>query len=198
MFIKNWKQYATLLLGSAILAFGLYNVHAQSGITEGGVLGTTLLLHHHFGISPGISEFCLDAICYCIGFRLLGKSFVVNAAVATLGFSLFYILFEQIGYLLPDLSAFPLPAALLGALFVGIGVGLVVRCGGAAGGDDAIALMLHKLTHLRIGLLYFFTDCTVLLLSLTYIPLSKILYSLLTVMLSSWIIDYIKEWKKRG
>ena len=38
------KSCAFALLGSAILAFGLYNVHSFSGVTEGGVLGLTLLL----------------------------------------------------------------------------------------------------------------------------------------------------------
>ena len=38
------KKCALALLGSAILAFGLYNVHALSGVTEGGVLGMTLFL----------------------------------------------------------------------------------------------------------------------------------------------------------
>ena len=33
------KKCITLLLGSAVLAFGLYHIHAQSGITEGGILG---------------------------------------------------------------------------------------------------------------------------------------------------------------
>ena len=36
------SRYAMLVLGAAILAFGLYNVHSQSHITEGGVLGMTL------------------------------------------------------------------------------------------------------------------------------------------------------------
>lgn len=198
MFISRLRHYALLLIGTAILAFGLFNVHAQSHITEGGVLGATLLLHHHFGISPGISEFCIDAVCYLLGWRLLGKAFVCNAAVATCGFSLFYRVFEHCGFLLPDLSASPLLAAMLGALFVGVGVGLVVREGGAAGGDDAIALIVHKLLGCRIGLAYLCTDITVLLLSLTYLPFQKILCSLLTVTLSSWIIDRIGARKKKG
>ena len=44
-----------LLSGSFILAFGLYNIHSQSGVTEGGVLGLILLLDHWFGLSPSIS-----------------------------------------------------------------------------------------------------------------------------------------------
>ena len=40
------KPYLTVILGAAILSFGLYNVHSQSTITEGGVLGMTLFLQH--------------------------------------------------------------------------------------------------------------------------------------------------------
>lgn len=198
MFKTKFQHYAVLLLGTAILAFGLFNVHAQSKITEGGVLGMTLLLRHHLGISPGISELCIDAVCYLLGWKLLGKAFVKNAVIATVGFSLFYSVFESCGYILPDLSATPVVAALLGALFVGVGVGLVVREGGAAGGDDAIALIINKLSNCRIGLAYLCTDLTILLLSLTYIPLQKILCSLITVTLSSFIIDRIGGWKKKG
>ena len=49
------KKCALALLGSAILAFGLYNVHALSGVTEGGVLGMTLFLYHWVGLSPAVT-----------------------------------------------------------------------------------------------------------------------------------------------
>ena len=60
------KNFVTLprvllsILGGAILAFGLYNIHAPSGITEGGILGLVLLLDHHFSVSPSLSKWnCL-------------------------------------------------------------------------------------------------------------------------------------------
>ena len=40
---------------SAFQAFGMYNVHALSGVTEGGVLGAVLLIDHWLGISPALS-----------------------------------------------------------------------------------------------------------------------------------------------
>ena len=52
------------LIGSAIQAFGLYNVHAMSGVTEGGILGLTLLLDHWFHLSPAVSSIILNYICY--------------------------------------------------------------------------------------------------------------------------------------
>ena len=148
--MKNRRElfrYAQLLLGSAILAFGLFNEHSQSRITEGGVLGTTLLLQHWFGISPSISEAVLDVCCYLLGLKYLGKSFLRYALTATGGFALSYALFERMGYMLPSMLDQPLLAAVVGGLFVGVGVGLVVRVGGAAGGDDALALVIAKLLH---------------------------------------------------
>ena len=63
-----------LLLGSAILAFGLYNIHSMSNVTEGGILGLTLLLEYWFGISPSVSGFVLTILCYFLGWKLLGNA----------------------------------------------------------------------------------------------------------------------------
>ena len=183
------KNVLLLLLGSAILSFGLFNIHSQSSVTEGGILGTTLLLQYWFGISPAISEFVLDMICYLVGFRLLGKAFLFNAVIATSGFASFYTLWEFTGPILPNLTDKPLLAAVLGGLFVGIGVGIIVRQGGASGGDDVLAIVLNKFTPLTIAKSYFMTDAVVLLLSLSYIPFKRIAFSFVTVTISSYIID---------
>lgn len=192
------KQYVTLLLGSAILAFGLFNVHSQSMITEGGVLGMTLLIDYWFGISPGITGPAMDFVCYFLAYRLLGKAFLRYAITATCGFSVFYNIFEAIGPLLPNMGGTPVLAAIVGGLFVGVGVGLVVRAGGASGGDDALALMLSHTLHCNIAKAYLATDLVVLLFSLSYVPLHKILCSLITVTLSSFIIGRIHLGKAEG
>lgn len=187
------RTYAIMALGSFILAFGLYNIHVQSGVTEGGVLGATLLLRHFFGLSPSVSEIVLDLLCYLAAFRVLGKGFAKNAIISTLLYSGFYALLERFPPLVHDLSAYPWLAAVLGALFVGVGVGLVVNAGGACCGDDALALTISKCTGWDVGRSYFVTDLTVLTLSLSYIPLSKLVWSLLSVTLSSAIISLIQR-----
>lgn len=187
------RTYGVMALGAFLLAFGLYNVHAQAGITEGGVLGITLLLRHWFHISPSVSEVVLDLLCYLWAFRVLGKGFAKNALVSTLLYAFFYALLERSGPLLPDLSGHLFAASILGAMFVGLGVGLVVNAGGACCGDDALALTISKLSGWNVGRCYFFTDLTVLLFSLTYIPAVNLLWSLLTVTLSSAIIGLIQQ-----
>ena len=111
-----------------------------------------------------------------------------NAMVSTFSYGFFYSIHERMGYLLPDLGRSPIFAAIVGGLFVGIGVGLVVRAGGATGGDDVLALILNKLAGVKLEKCYFFTDFVVLVLSLSYIPAFKIVCSLLTVTISSYII----------
>lgn len=79
------KNCAITLLGSFILAFGLYNVHSISGVTEGGVLGATLLLEHWTGISPAFTGGIMNILCYILGWKLLGKEFIAYSALATAG-----------------------------------------------------------------------------------------------------------------
>lgn len=111
------KNCLSIILGSAILAFGLYNIHSISGVTEGGVLGLTLLLEHWFGISPSISGLVLNGACYALGFTLLGREFIFYSFIAGGGFSLFYAIFERFPPLWPQIAQMPLAASVAGAAF---------------------------------------------------------------------------------
>ena len=182
-----------VILSSAVLAFGLYNVHSLSGVTEGGLLGLNLLFDYWFDISPSITNFVVSVFCYLLGWKLLGRVFIIYSAVAAAGFSFFYRIFEQFDPLWPQLYDMPLLAAVLGAIFVGVGTGIVVRIGGALCGDDALAMSISHLTGIRIQWVYLIFDLVVLGLSLSYIPLTRIIYSLITVIISGQIIGFIER-----
>lgn len=189
------KDVCVLLVGSAILAFGLYHVHSQSNVTEGGVLGLTLLLQEWFYISPAVSSLIMNAICYYIGWKTMGIKFIVYSGISGVAFSGFYAIFEQFPPIWSSIGDYPLVAAVAGAVFVGAGIGICVRVGGATCGDDALAMSISKVTKVEIQWIYLVSDLTVLGLSLTYIPLRRILYSLLTVVLSGQIIGWIAKEK---
>lgn len=189
----RWQRCLIALLGSGILAFGLYHVHALADVTEGGVLGLTLLLEYWPGISPAVSGLVLNGLCFLLGYRVLGREFAIYTAVSAGGFSLFYAVCEQFPPLWPGLYAYPLAAALLGAVFVGVGVGLCVAIGGAPSGDDALAMALSRMTRLPIQWVYLLTDLTVLGLSAVYLPWNRLGWSLLTVVLSGQIIGFLQR-----
>ena len=144
----------------------------------------------------------LDFISYALAFKFLGLDFILTAAVASVSLAGFYRVWESFPPMLPDLTPYPLAAALLGGAFVGIGVGLIVRQGGSSGGDDALALVIHQLTGWKLSRSYLFTDLVVLGASLSYIPARRIAFSLVTVTVSSLLIDWVqgvgKEKKVHG
>lgn len=190
------KKCAITLLGSFILAFGLYHVHSISGVTEGGVLGATLLLEHWTGISPALTGGIMNVLCYVLGWKLLGKEFIAYSALATVGFSGMYKICEQFPHLWPGLADMPLVAALVGALFVGVGAGLCVRIGGAPSGDDALAMSISHATGWKIQWVYLLSDLIVLVMSLSYIPVRRIGYSLFTVLLSGQLIGFVQNFNR--
>ena len=192
----TFRRLGLILLGAAIASFGLYNIHQPCGITEGGVLGSVLLLRHWLGLPASLATPVLDFACYILALRVLGGSFIRWSVLSTAWVSLFFRVWERRPPVLPDLSGQPLLASVLGALFVGLGVGLIVRQGGSSGGDDALALSMSRLSGVRVSLCYLATDLTVLLLSLSYIPVSRIAYSLVTVTISSWLIDLLQGGRK--
>lgn len=192
------KRILLILLGAMICSFGIHNIHQRTNITEGGVIGSMLLIEHWLKLSPAYITPVLDIACYALAYKFLGGNFIKISVISTLSVSGFYKIWELFPPMLPDMSAYPLLAALLGGVFVGVGVGLIVRQGGSSGGDDALALTISHKLHWRLSRAYLFTDVVVLMLSLTYIPVLRIVYSLITVTVSSHIIDWIKEFKIKG
>ena len=187
------QNLAPLLLGAAILSFGLHNIHSRTSITEGGVLGLLLFFNHWTGLPASLVSPVLDLACYLAAWRYLGGGFIRTSLVSTAAVAGFFKLWEVLPYALPDLSPYPLLAAVAGGLFVGLGVGMIVRQGGSSGGDDALALTISRLTRWRLSRCYLFTDLVVLGLSLTYIPVLNIAFSLVTVTISSLLIDKVQN-----
>ena len=184
------KEIGLILLGTIILSFGVYNLNYQNNITEGGVLGILLLLKNLFNINPSVANIIIDISLFVIGYKFFGKKFLIYSMIATIGFSVFYAVFESIGPLVPVFDS-KLLGTVLAGLFVGVGVGIVVRAGAAAGGDDALALIISKITSMTIGKVYLIGDISVLLLSLSYLSTYDIFWSLIAVSISGKTIDYI-------
>ena len=63
---------------------------------------------------------------------------------------------------------------------------------------EALALTISHVTGWRLSGAYLFTDLTVLALSLSYIPFQRILFSLITVTASSFLIDRVQDLGRRG
>lgn len=177
-----------IFLGSMIMAFTVVNIHIPSQITEGGILGLALLSYKTFGINPSILSPIMDVICIIIGINIFGKTFLRRTMVASILFALSYKIFSLMGPILPNLYSYPLLAAVVGGIGIGLGCGLVVSQGGASGGDDALALVVANKAKINISYAYLLMDVIVLVMSLTYIPFGRIFFSLITTTVSSVLV----------
>lgn len=180
-------------LGGAILGFGLMEVHSIAHVTEGGALGLTLLMDIWFGFSPAWTSIVLNIAFYAFGIKMFGIPFVVYSLVCAGAFSGAYAVCELFPPIYPEIAFFPFLAAIIGAIFVGVGVGVCVKAGGAPTADDALAMSLSKISKIDIQWIYMITDLLVLALSLTCIPVKNVLCSLVTVTLSGQIIGLIQK-----
>ena len=88
------KTTVSIIIGTAITTFGLYNVHQQADITEGGILGLILLLNFWLGMSSSLLSPILDFLSYLMGFKYLGKEFLKTSIFATLCMAVFFRLWE--------------------------------------------------------------------------------------------------------
>lgn len=186
------RSFLRIVFGSAILAFAVLNVHDQSYVTEGGILGLMLFFKKMLGIDPSISSIVLDILCYILGYKFLGREFIKKSMVATVLFAGFLNLFKLTGTILPPLYDNPFIAAVVGGILIGLGCGLVVTEGGATGGDDALALAISDKFNLSLAMVYIICDVVVLLMSISYIPLTQLVFSLLTTTISSVIVGQIE------
>lgn len=189
----SYKTALTLFLASGFQAFGMYHIHATARITEGGIFGALLLLDHWFALSPALTSIVLNGACYLWGWKRLGHTFVLKSLIASAGYSAVYAVCELFPPLWPDIVNHPLLASISGALFIGIGAGICVRMGGATSGDDALAMSIHDMTGIPVERIYLTSDLAVLLLSLSYIPYTRIIWSLLTVIISGQIIGWFQK-----
>ena len=98
------KTVLSIILGTAITTFGIYNVHRQADITEGGILGLILLFNFWIGMSSSILSPVLDALSYALGFKYLGREFLKTSIFATICMAGFFRLWEMFPPLLPSLA----------------------------------------------------------------------------------------------
>lgn len=179
-----------IVFGSVLLAFSYYHINFQNNLAEGGFVGLALIGKYTFDWSPAITVLLLDIPVFIVACFFKGHRFIMNTAIATAAFSLTYELCERYSTLVIDLGSSMLFAAVLAGVLTGLGAGIVLRNGGATGGDDILAMFVSKVTKLKIGTVFILFDVAVLLVSLAFLPLMDTLYTILSVSIAGQIITW--------
>lgn len=183
---------ALITVGCALYAFGLVTVNIANHLAEGGITGITLLIRFWWHIDPAYSTLILNVPLIIVGYKFLGKRALAYTVYGTVMLSVFLWLWQRLPVSL-DIHHDLFIAGVMAGLFGGIGSGLIYRRGGTTGGSDVIARILEKQTGIPMGRSLLGFDVVVLLASLSYLNLERMMYTLLASYVFSRIVDFVLE-----
>ena len=187
--MSKLKSILFTILGTMITGLGVGLLLTPYKIVGGGATGLATILHHTLGFMPGVSFYIINIIFLLIGFKLLGKSFVLKTLFGTTVLSLFVEIFSFIHIEIESL----LLVTLYGGVLYGVGIGLSFAAGASTGGTDIIGRIIQiKFPHIPIGKLLLFVDGLIILISLILFKnIELVLYGILALGISSYTIDLV-------
>lgn len=143
--VGTLKTFA-VVFGALLVAFGLEQFLIPNGFLDGGVVGVSIILAKFIELPVGVFIAVLNIPFLFIAYKHAGwtTTFRTALGVATLAFAT--ILFHYI----PPLTSEFLLALGYGGLFVGAGVGIALRFGGALDGTEILAVFLANRTRFGV------------------------------------------------
>lgn len=190
---KKVKNSLFIILGSAILSFGLVYFNMENNLADGGFTGITLILYFVFQFNPAISNLLLNIPLFFIGWKILGRTTFIYTLIGTFSVSLFLELFQRVQLIHIPLRDDMTLAALFAGVFIGVGLGIVFRYGGTTGGVDIIAKLGFRYLGWSMGKTMFIFDAAVITSSLIYLNYREAMYTLVAVFIAAKVIDFIQQ-----
>ena len=186
------RDLLMFIIGAAIYAWSLVNINIPNSLAEGGVTGITLILRALFGINPAYSTLLLNIPLLFFGFRMMGRRALIYTLFGTLSLSVWLWIWQKVPMTLP-LHHDLLISALLAGLFGGVGLGLIMRFGGTTGGTDIIAQVLERKASIQMGRTMFILDVSVLVLSLVYLDIVHMMYTVIASFVFTQMINFTQQ-----
>ncbi|MEG0472613.1 MAG: YitT family protein [Solibacillus sp.] len=187
------KNIIGILFGAALFSFGFVHFNMQNQLGEGGFSGITLILYFTLNWDPALMNLLLNIPMFILGWRLLGRKSFIYTLIGTVAVSVFLKIFHMYEFQM-NLQNDLLLVSLYAGVFIGIGLGIVFRCGGTTGGVDILARLGHKYFGWSMGKTMFGFDFIVILLSwMTFLDARSMMYTLVAVYIGGRVIDFVQD-----
>lgn len=189
------KKYQTLInffmltLGSIIGAFALETILIPNTILDGGVTGISIIISKLTNIPLSILVLILNIPFVYVGYKNMGKGFLMRAVYSMVLFSLSLSYFAYFDTLIDTI----LLATVYGGALLGLGVGLVIHAGGCVDGTESVALVISKRTSLSVGQVVLIFNLIIYFVAGFIFGIDRALYSLLTYFITYKVIDLVSE-----
>lgn len=179
----------SIVVGNAILAFGVAYFIIPNNVLTGGVAGLAIAISPLVHVEVDTLITIIISISFILGYLFLGKQFALKTIASSI---LYPVLLRIMGQITINTAIEPLMASLYGGLCVGLGVGVVFRVGASTGGMDIPPLILQKFTKIKAHNWMILVDGLTILLGLTSYGINAVLTGLVSVYVSSKAVNFVQ------
>ena len=192
---KQWiAPLFMITVGAVIAAFALEEFLVPFTILDGGIVGISMIISQLSGWPLGVLTIVLNIPFMILGYRRLGKRFLIKAIYAMIIFSSFLGVFEN----MKEVTNQEILVVVFGGVLLGIGVGLILRYGGCLDGTEIVAMLLSHKTEFSVGQIVLFFNIVIYSVAGFLFGPDRALYSLLTYFITSKIIDIVENGMEQG
>ncbi len=192
--IEQVKDFAMMNLGSLLLAVGIYFFKFPNNFTTGGVSGLSVILSAMpIPFSSGTIMFAINMLFLVMGFLLLGKEMGVKTVYCTLVFSITIQILELTYPMVAPFTDQKMLELAFSIILPGIGSAILFTLGACSGGTDILALIIRKHTNIELGSSLLVSDFFITFSTLFFFGIETCLYSMLGLILKSFVIDNVIE-----
>ena len=188
----NLKHYIFIVLGSLAMAFGTVCFLSPNQIITGGGVGISLLLHALFPqITLGIFMAIVSIPFLIMSYIYFGKYYLFKTFIVVILLSTFTDVLKEVLHIKPMTNDILL-AAIFGGIFIGLGVGFVIKGRASTGSTSVVGEIVAKKTKYKAAEVLLAIDATIMFASVfVYNYINKSLYSMISVYVGIRVIDMI-------
>jgi uncharacterized membrane-anchored protein YitT (DUF2179 family) len=180
-------SFVLMIFGILSAGMGLKGFLLSSHFIDGGVTGISMLISDITNAPLSVLIFVINVPFLILGYKRLGISFAIKSSVAITGLSL-CLAFVQF----PDVTHDKLLTAVFGGFFLGVGIGLAIKAGAVLDGTEIAALLVSKKTQLlKVSDVILLLNVVIFSAALFFLGVESALYSILTYLSASKMIDFI-------
>ena len=187
--LKTILSYIIIILAATLAAYSLDTFLIPNNILDGGVTGISIIISKVFSIPISLIIILINIPFIYVGYRNLGKNFLIRTIIAMLTFSIALSFFESFHEVTDEI----LLATIFGGILLGIGVGLVIRMGACIDGTESVALVISKKTSLSVGQIVMLFNFLIYGCAALIFGIDRALYSILTYFITFKVIDLVSE-----
>jgi uncharacterized membrane-anchored protein YitT (DUF2179 family) len=177
---------ATLItFGAILMAVGLEIFLVPNNVIDGGIAGISIMASHLTGLSLGIFLFVLNLPFIFIGYKQIGKTFAISTLYGIIILSIATTLLHPVPPFTDDL----LLATVFGGIFIGVGIGMVIRSGGSLDGTEILAILSNSKLPFSVGEIIMFFNIFILGAAGFVFTWDRAMYSLIAYFIAYKTID---------